>query len=68
MDYDYVIGVVAGSKARIAGYNAVQVYITAYGHIIGIYRRGGERGGRKVGRGRREQGGERGKTGIMKPR
>ena len=29
MDYDYLIDVVAGSKACIAGYNAVQAYITA---------------------------------------
>ena len=29
MDYDYVIDVVAGSKGCIAGYSAVQVYITA---------------------------------------
>ena len=28
MDYDYVIDVVAGSKACIAGYSAVQAYIT----------------------------------------
>jgi len=29
MDYDYVIGVAAGSKACIVGYSAVQAYITA---------------------------------------
>jgi len=29
MDYDYVIDVVAGSKACTAGYSAVQAYITA---------------------------------------
>jgi len=29
MDYDYGLDVVAGSKACIAGYSAVQVYITA---------------------------------------
>jgi len=29
MDYDYVIDVVAGSKACMAGYSAVQAYITA---------------------------------------
>ena len=37
MDYDYIIDVVVGSKACIARYSAVQVYITAlwtyYRHI-----------------------------------
>jgi len=37
MDYDYVIDAVAGSTACIAGYSAVQAYITAvwayYRHI-----------------------------------
>jgi len=39
MDYDYVIDVVAGSKACIAGYSAAEAYITVVWHIIGIYRR-----------------------------
>jgi len=29
VDYDYVIDVVAGSKACVAGYSAVEAYITA---------------------------------------
>jgi len=34
--------------------------VQLYGHIIGIYRRNRETEGRKVGRGRREKGGEKG--------
>jgi len=40
MDYDYVIDVVAGSKASIAGYSAVHAYMTA----VWAYCMSGERG------------------------
>jgi len=50
MDYDYVIDVAAGSHACIAGYSSVQAYITA---VSEYYRRSGERGGMKMGGGKR---------------
>jgi len=49
VDYDYVIDVVAGSKGCIAGYSAVQAYITAvWAYYRRIYR-SGKRDGRKAG-------------------
>jgi len=46
MDCDYDIDVVAGSKARIAGYSAVQAHNSC---MVWAYYMSGERGARKVG-------------------
>jgi len=60
MDYDYVIDVIAGSKACIADYSAIQVYITA---VWANYRRIRDEGrdGKEDGTGKEgKEGGERG--------
>ena len=63
MDYDYVIDVIAGSKACIADYSAIQVYITAvwanYRRIRDEGRDGKEDGAGKEGKEGGERGGKR---------
>jgi len=52
---DYIIDVVAGSKACIAGYSAVQAYITNV-WVYYKHKRSGKKGGRKEGKGMGEKG------------
>jgi len=55
MDYDYVADVVAVAKP-VKQYRPIR---QLYGHIMCIYRRSGERGEGRCGRGRGEKEGER---------
>jgi len=67
MDIDYVMDVVAGSRACIAGYSAVQAYIAAVWALLAYEELERER---KTGHGKGEKGGgeNRGKGSVRKPR